>query len=92
MKFIKGSSKKGQSLIASADRYEGTTLADIYKSYSAEKLKEYNRCRRICIEEGGKDFHITGHNTYTFDVAWVRPNGDIRIETKCSSYAVFISF
>lgn len=87
MKTIKGTTKKGQSMIQNARNYDGYTLRDVYGNYSHAKENAYNWCKEQCYNENGKNFHITSHNTFGFSVAWEVENG-IRIETPQNSYLV----
>ena len=87
MTIIKGTTKKGQSMIESAKHYDGYTLNDVYGSYSQAKLNAYNYCLEQCKKENGRNFHITSHNTFGFCVAWETLEG-VRIETPQNSYLV----
>ena len=87
MKTIKSTTKKGQSLIASAKRFDGYTLNEVYGSYSPAKYHAFVDCVYMAQAENGKNFHICSHNTFGFSVAWEVENG-VRIETPKSSYFV----
>lgn len=85
--IIKSSTKKGQDMIASAKRFDGVTLHDVYGSYSAAKFNAFVDCVDKCMAEGGHNFHICSHNTFGFSVAWETEKG-VRIETPKNSYLI----
>ena len=92
-RVISGTTKKGQSLLATARRYDGETLDDVYGRYSAAKSRAYNDCKRWCEEDNGYDFHICSHNCNFFTVAWNYTNPETgetmtRIETASNTYVV----
>lgn len=92
-KVISGTTKKGQSLLGMARRYDGETLQDVYGRYSAAKARAYQDCKRWCEEDNGQDFHICSHNCNFFTVAWTFTHpetGEImtRIETASNTYVV----
>ena len=84
---IKASTQKGQNLIKKAQRYDGYSLFDCYDNCSHAKHRAYQDCIDMCNKEGGKNFHISSHNTSTFSVAWEVENG-IRMETAYNSYFI----
>lgn len=47
---------------------EGVYLSDVYDSYSVDKERAYNYCKRLCDEFDGWGFQIVGHNCMTFSV------------------------
>lgn len=85
MKTLSLSTKKAQSLLASAQRYAGRTLDEVYQSYSCAKSSAYRWCWNKCAEENGYGFHITSYNTFGFSVSWTTAEG-VRIETPNNSY------
>lgn len=91
--IISGLTKKGQALRASALRWEGTELSDVYGRYSNLKEKAMRQCREWCEADGGWDFHIISHTCQGFSVAWYysdKETGEIitRIETPFSTYRI----
>ena len=93
MKPINGATKKGQWLLARASRNEGTSLSDVYGRWSSFKESAMRDCREWCRETKGYNFHICGHNTSFFSVAWNYTNPDTgelmtRIETHCGRYII----
>lgn len=87
MKTIKGTTKKGQTMINNAKYYDGYALRDVYTNYSAAKENAYNYCLSQCAKENGYNFHICSHNTFGFSVAWETKEG-VRIETPQNSYLI----
>lgn len=97
MTVIKGSTKRGQQLLARANHFEGTDLSDVYGRYSSAKASALRDCRRWCEETNGYDFRydfrIVSHNTFGFSVAWRYNNpetGEVmtRIETSSGTYII----
>lgn len=70
MTIIKGSTKRGQSLIDRANSWEGTELWDVYSSCSQAKRDAYARCRRLQYEYKGSAFRIISANGWAFSVAF----------------------
>lgn len=71
MIIVKGSTKKGQELLARGERYDGTELSDCYSSCSTEKKYSF----AVCYSEYKNtdehyDFHICSHNTNFYSVCW----------------------
>ena len=87
MTTIKGTTKKGQTMMASAKHFEGYTLADVYGNYSPAKYHAWVYCLDKCQVENGSNFHICSHNTFGFSVAWETAEG-VRIETSKNSYLI----
>lgn len=87
MTIIKKETKKGRSLLYTANNYEGTSLRDIYGRYSNAKAAAMRWCRELCVSENGTNFHICSHNTSVFTVAWETPEG-VRVETRDHSYLI----
>lgn len=93
MAIIKGSTKRGQALLARANHFEGTDLFDVYGRYSSAKASAMRDCRRWCEETNGYNFRIISHNTFGFSVAWnynIPETGEVmtRIETPSSTYII----
>ena len=93
MKFIKGSTKKGQVLLEKAEYNEGTELWQVYGRCSVQKEVAMENCRRRYAEDDGYDFRIISHNTFQFSVAWNYINRETgeemtRIETAGNTYII----
>ena len=93
MTVIKGSTKRGQALLARANHFEGTDLSDVYGRYSSAKASAMRDCREWCERQNGYNFHICSHTAQAFSVAWNHTNeetGEImtRIETSCNTYII----
>ena len=93
MAIIKGSTKRGQALLARANHFEGTDLSDVYGRYSSAKASAMRDCRLWCEEMNGYNFRIISHNTFGFSVAWNYTNketGEImtRIETPSGTHII----
>lgn len=87
MTAIKMSTKRGQNLMATAERYNGFYLDDVYNSYSLAKANAWKSCYDMFKAEKGMNFHICSHNSNVFTVAWVTAQG-IRIETARNSFLI----
>lgn len=85
--IIKGTTKKGQTMMANAKHFEGYTLNEVYGHYSPAKFHAFYDCVLKAQAEDGHNFHISSHNTFGFSVAWEVENG-VRIETPKNSYLV----
>lgn len=91
--IIKGSTKRGQALLARANHFEGTDLSDVYGRWSSAKASAMRDCKAWCGETKGYNFHICSHNGWGFSVAWNYTNtetGEImtRIETSSGTYII----
>jgi len=87
MTIIKGTTKKGQSMIERASNYDGFRLWDVYDTFSAAKARAWDYCYEKCLAEKGESFSIISHNSFGFSVSWIVKNG-VRIETPKNSYLV----
>ena len=87
MMTIKATTKKGQNMLATANRFDGYTLDDVFGRYSPAKFHAFVDCVDKCQAENGHNFHICSHNTFGFSVAWEVENG-VRIETPKNSYFI----
>ena len=89
---IKGSTKKGEELLARARNWEGTELWHVYGSVSSRKCEAMEWCKAQCAKDEGFDFHICSHNGFRFSVAWnyYNENGEFmtRIETADNTYII----
>ena len=84
---VKGNTKKAEELRGRAIRYEGYDLYDVYGRVSGAKQYAYDECLEMCNAEDGTKFHICGHCTTNFSVAWRVANG-WRLETYRNSYLI----
>lgn len=87
MTIIKGTTKKGQTMIRNASNYEGVYLWQVYDSFSPAKKRAWDYCYDCFVSEHGEAFSIISHNTFGFSVSWVVENG-VRIETPKNSYLI----
>ena len=87
MTIIKSTTKKGQTMLASAANREGVFLWQVYGKASRKKEAAWDWCYELYISEGGTNWRIISHNTFTFSVAWETPEGT-RIETSKNSYLI----
>ena len=92
--FIKGSTKRGQELLARAINYEGYELLDVYNSVSRAKQDSFNWCyEKYLNTPESTDFHICSHNTFQYSVTWDgKYNGENAtfIETANNSYVILL--
>lgn len=94
MKIIKGSTAKGQNILAMYRRFDGYDLDEVYGRYSREKRIAYDECYDWYREDNeSTDFHICSHNSHTFTVGWVYIDSEtghkiVRVETACNTYRV----
>ena len=92
--IIKGSTKRGQQLIASGSHYEGTFLDQVYDSYSQAKENAFDYCwDKYTHTPNSSAFGICSHNTYQFTVSWVgtyEGENAMFIETASNSYIVLL--
>lgn len=90
MTTINKNTKRGQAIIDSWQRGEyASSIRDIYGNYSYEKERAFNDCwNMFASDAGSRDFRCTGHNTFSFSVAWIDGNGNLRYETSGGSYIV----
>ena len=90
---IKGSTKRGQQILRMAERNIGTTLRNVYTTFSQEKEDAYYDCLREKVEDNGDNFHICSASTYQFTVAWEYTNeetGEVmtKVKTAKNTYIV----
>lgn len=90
MTTINKNTKRGQAIIDSWQRGEyANSIRDIYGNYSYAKEKAFNDCYSMYAEDAGsRDFRCTGHNSFSFSVAWIDGNGNLRYETSGGSYII----
>ena len=93
MAIIKGTSKRGQALLAKASRNEGTELRQVYGRWSDEKEDVMRKCREAYKADDGENFRIISHCRDNFSVAWEytdKETGETmtRVETYCNTYII----
>ena len=85
---IKADSKKGQSLICRAIRFDGTQLTDCYSSHSWRKQAVYDEWLEECYKNlNGKNFHIISHNSNFFSLAF-EAGKDLYVITPSHNYVI----
>ena len=93
-KIIKGSTKRGQQLIETGSRYEGTTLYQVYDNWSRSKEEAYDWCyEKYLNTPDHSSFGICSHNTFQFTVSWLglyNEENALFIETRDNSYIVLL--
>lgn len=85
-KVLKAGTSRNRNVRGIYSCHIGTELSDVYGRCSAAKQHAMEWCKQRCKEEGGRNFHISGKNCMQFSVAWMLPNGAIRVETAQNSY------
>ena len=96
MRTLKALSSQGKRVINMAIRCNSTTLEELYKTYSIEKQKAYDRCRELCAKENGYSFRVGNANTFGFTACWLVKGehfddfDELRVETKDNSYRVIV--
>ncbi len=94
MKTINGQTKRGQAIYHAWRNGERVgRISDIYGRYSWDKEKAFNVCFSWYLNErpGNYGFKCTGHNSFSFSVAWMQDNGNLRYETSGGSYLVILN-
>jgi len=93
-KIIKGSTKKGENLIARGSRYEGTYLSQVYDNWSSAKERAWNDCyEKYMNTEDATAFSICSFNTFQFSVSWLglyEGENAMFIETSSNSYIILL--
>ena len=84
---VLSTTQKGKELLACATNFEGEELYEVYEHYSPKKVRAFNKCKRMCENEGGSDFRICSHNSYSFSVSW-KIEKAWRMETAHNSYLI----
>ena len=68
--LVKGSTVKGQNLLASADNNLGYDLWEVYGRFSRAKVNALEWCKEKCHNTNGYGFRIISKNSFSFSVAW----------------------
>ena len=94
MEILKGSTTKGQNIIARYNRYEGVDLDDVYGRYSSAKSRAWRECYDWYVADNeSTNFHICSHSDQSFSVGWEYVDKEtghriIRVETSRYTYRV----
>ena len=94
MKILKASTKAGQNILRKAEYNEGYFLSQVYTSFSQQKENAWKWCEHEYLtSDSHSNFHICGHNTFGFTVAWecyYNEERALRMETKDNTYIVYL--
>lgn len=89
---VKISTAYGKQLYERGCKHEGTALNQIYRNWSYQKQKAFDRCYNEYLNSVDRTtFSIISHNTFSFSVSWLcKLDGHygMRIETSRNSYFV----
>ena len=90
MTVIKKTTQRGENILRSWECGDAIrSLREVYGRYSYAKEKAFNDCfSMFANDSGARDFRCTGHSTFSFSVAWINSDGDLRYETSKGSYIV----
>lgn len=84
-------SEKGQQILSTGSRYEGTQLYDVYTKPSHEKEIAFNEAYEMfCNDVNGSGFSICSHNCQMFTVSWLNKDGLVYLTNK-TEYLVLIN-
>lgn len=87
MRTLRATTKQAQRFINAYNISDATSLDELYRKPSYNKINAYNWCLEQFAKENGKGFRITGAGTFTFSVAWMTDAG-LRVETAQNSYLI----
>lgn len=93
MRTLKASTSQGKRVMNMAFNCNSEGLDELYKAYSSEKQKAYDRCRELFAKENGHSFRVGNANTFGFTACWLVSGEDcdeLRVETKDNSYRVIL--
>jgi hypothetical protein len=73
---------KRNKLLQQYNNYKNSryyNLYDLYKSYSYNKQRAFDYCKRLCYDYKGTDLKIIGGNTCTFSAGftYINDNGEL---------------
>ena len=94
MEMLKGSTAKGQRIIAMYHRNEGYDLDDVYGRYSKAKRLAYEECLDWFRQDNeSSNFHIGSHSAQVFTACWMYIDPETghkiyRVETSRNTYRV----
>ena len=84
-------SKKGKNVLATASRWDGNTLNQVYDRWSKEKQDAYDSAYEMyCNSRNGNSFSICSHNAFGFTVSWLHDDGCTFL-TKNTEYLVIFN-
>jgi hypothetical protein len=87
MTKLNKTTKKAQAFIDSYERATGTTLSDIYGSYSSAKAQAERDCRDRMAQLNAYDFRMMSGNSFAFTCGY-RTDDTLYIETSANTYAI----
>ena len=90
---LKASTSQGKRVVNMAFGCNSERLDELYKTYSSEKQKAYDRCRELCAKENGRVFRVGNANTFGFTACWLVKDehfDELRVKTKDNSYRVIL--
>lgn len=93
MRTLKSSTSQGKRVVNMAFSCNSERLDELYKTYSSEKQKAYDRCLELCAKENGYSFRVGNANTFGFTACWLVKGeqfDELRVETKDNSYRVIL--
>ena len=92
--ILKGSTKKGENVLAMGRNCLSSSLTDLYNNYSYAKQKAYEYCVNKYLETPESNFFGVGNaNTFGFTASWIGLyNGEhaMFVETRTNSYIVLL--
>lgn len=93
--ILRENSSRGQQIIARSKYSKGTTLRQVYGSWSQAKEDAFNKCyERYATTPEAHSFHICSANTWGFSVSWYgmyEGQDALFYETKDNSYVVLFN-
>lgn len=94
MTELKGSTKRGQNIIAMGERCCWSSLSNIYDRWSDAKQRAFDWCwEQFCKDENSTAFGVGNANSFGFTASWLlTKDGEdcLRVETKDNSYLVWL--
>jgi hypothetical protein len=85
-KLNKGT-QRAKRFIDSYNRATGTTLSDIYGSYSSTKAQAERDCRERMAQLNAHDFRMMSGNSFAFTCGY-RTETTLYVETSSNTYAI----
>lgn len=80
----------GKRILASASRWDGYTLEQVYDHCSEEKRRAFLEAwERYCQAEHSESFGICSHNSQHFTVSWLSDEGCTFLTYKTEYLVVF---
>lgn len=87
MTKLNKTTQKAQAFINSYNRATGTTLSDIYSSYSSAKAQAERDCRERMEQLGGYGFRMMSGNSFSFTCGY-RTDDTLYVETSSNTYEI----